>query len=220
MRKSLTITILSLATLTMAAMSLSCTNQPPSNTNLAAAPTPEPAPDRAAIVTELTKIENDWPRIIKERDGAAVRRIEADDVTIMYPDGSLGKKEDDARDIEAGTMSANSWEVGEIVVNVINKDLATVTLTNEVKNGKMKSPDGRTADISGRYRSIDTFVRRNGQWQYIAMSTVKLQGAAAMASPSPKSSPAASTSPAMKASPAAPRASEPKSSPAKPAATP
>jgi len=37
----------------------------------------EPPPDRAAIEAELTKIENDWPRIIKEHDAAAVRKMEA-----------------------------------------------------------------------------------------------------------------------------------------------
>src|SRR4051812_47299317 len=67
------------------------------NANIAVA-TPEPTPDKAAIQTELARIENDWARIIKERDGVTVRRIEADDVVIVYPDGSLGTKEQDAKD--------------------------------------------------------------------------------------------------------------------------
>src|SRR5688500_10234876 len=45
------------------------------------------AVDTAAIEAELLRIENDWPRVIKEKDVAAVGRVEADDVVIVYPDG-------------------------------------------------------------------------------------------------------------------------------------
>src|SRR4030095_17094401 len=85
-----------------------CAPAPNDNANIAVA-TPEPTPDKAAIETELTRIENDWPRIIKERDGATARRIEADDIVIIYPDGSIGNKEDDAKDIEAGLFTFASW---------------------------------------------------------------------------------------------------------------
>src|SRR5215831_7929596 len=171
MRK-LTTTILSMVIAALVALALGCSDQQTTN-NMAVAPTPEPTPDRAAIETELSRIENDWPRVIKERDGAAVRRMEADDVTIIYPDGSVGRKEDDVKDIEAGSLTADSWEITALKVNVVNANLATVSLINTVKNGKVKSPDGRTADISGKYQSLDTFVRRNGQGQYLAMASVK-----------------------------------------------
>src|SRR5439155_17197905 len=78
----------------------------PDNTNSANAnlATPQTTPDTDGITAEITRIENDWPRIIKERDGATVRKIEADDVAIVYPDGSTGGKEQDAKDIEAGSL--------------------------------------------------------------------------------------------------------------------
>src|SRR5262245_49845383 len=121
-----------------------CANAPgDNNANLAAA-TPEATPDKVAIETELTRIENDWPRIIRERDGATVRRVEADDVVIIYPDGTVGNKEQDAKDIEAGYFTFDSWDTSEVKVNVVNKDLAMVTLRYNVKNGVVKSPDGRS----------------------------------------------------------------------------
>src|SRR5881392_1499975 len=85
-----------------------------SNANAIAAPSAEATPDKAAIETELTRIENDWPRIIKERDGATVRRIEGDDVVIIYPDGTIGNKEDDTKDIEAGLFTFDSWDTQEV----------------------------------------------------------------------------------------------------------
>lgn len=204
MRRYLSVVILSAATVTLSqfgcASPQSNNNTAPTNANMAV---PEATPDKAAIEAELTKIENDWPRIIKERDGAAVRRIEADDVFLVYPDGQTGGREQDIKDIEAGSLSADSWEITDLKVNVLDKDVAVVSLRNTVKNGKYKMADGKSTDISGQYRSVDTFVRRNGQWQMVASATVKIQAPAASASPTPKASPSQGASPAMKPTPAA-----------------
>ncbi len=203
MKKLLSVAVLSLATALLALSQFGCAGQN-SNTNTVSKATPEPTPDKTAIAAELMKIENDWPRIIKEHDAAAVRRIEADDAVFIYPDGSLGDKAQDIKDMEAGALSADSWEVADLKVNVLDNDEAVVSGRSIVKGGKYKSPDGKTQDISGEYRWIDTYSRRNGQWQIVAGATTPImKGAMAAASPSPKASPAASGTPATKATPAA-----------------
>lgn len=184
-----------------------CANSPDNNANLAAA-TPEATPDKVAIETELTRIENDWPRIIRERDGATVRRVEADDVVIIYPDGTVGNKEQDAKDIEAGYFTFDSWDTSEVKVNVLNKDLAVVTLRYNVKNGVVKSPDGRSEGVSGQYLSLDTFARRNGQWQFIGLSSVQVKNPVSATPAAPAASPTASVPGAAKPSPT-PRSSPP-----------
>jgi len=192
---------LSLATLLVAAVlvvfsQFGCAS--PQNTNTAVStPMPAPTPDKAAIEAELTKIENDWPRIIKEHDVATVRRIEADDAIFVYPDGSLGDKAQDVKDMEAGSLSADSWEVLDLKVNVLDNDSAVVTGRNVVKGGKYKMPDGKVQDISGEYRWVDTFARRNGQWQVVAGAATPVQKGAA-ATPTPKASPSPGASPVMK----------------------
>jgi hypothetical protein len=50
-----------------------------------------------------------------------------------------------------------------------------------VKNGKYTAPDGKTYNISGEYRLVDTFARRNGQWQLVAGASVPIQKSAAPA---------------------------------------
>src|SRR6266850_1055802 len=137
MKRHFSVVVLAMATALLAFSQFGCASPQNTNTSTVTA-TPEPTPDKTAIEAELTKIENDWPRIIKERDGATVRRIEADDVVIVYPDGSM-----------------------------VNKDSAVVTLRYTVKNAKIKSPDGKSLDVSGQYLSLDTFARRNGQWQFV-----------------------------------------------------
>lgn len=166
-----------------------------------AATTATPAVDTAAIEKELLRIENDWPRVLREKDVAAVRRVEADDAIIIYPDGNVGDKAQDVKDFESGALTADSWEVLDLKTKVLSADAAIVSGRSVVKNGKYKMADGKSIDISGEYRFIDTFAKRNGQWQLVAAVSVPVKA------PGPTSSPATSTaSPAMKPSAASPSA--------------
>ena len=147
-----------------------------------AAPTNNSGPetvDTAAIEKDLLKIENDWPRVLREKDVAAIKRIEADDGVFVYPDGSIGNKAQDLKDIEAGNMTADSIEMLDLKAHVQNKDSAVVTGRTVIKNGKYKLPDGKTIDISGQYRFVDTFSRRNGEWKLVAGASVPIREAAA-----------------------------------------
>ena len=221
MKRFLLVVTLSLVAALFAFAQFGCAGPQPTtstNTNMAI---PAPTPDKAAIETELKKIENDWPRIMKEHDASAVKRIEADDAVFIYPDGSIGDKAQDVKDMESGVLSADSWEIADLKVNVLDNDSAVVSGRSIVKGGKYKMPDGKTQDISGEYRWIDTYARRNGQWQVVAgASTPVMKGAAGKPtpSPSPSPSPAMKASPATKASPTAKPSPAAKASPAMKAA--
>ena len=160
--------------------------------------------DTAAIEAELLRIENDWPRVVREKDVTAVGRIEADDAVFIYPDGSMGNKEQDLKDMASGNMTADSIEMKDLQVKVLDKDAAVVVGHNVIKNGRYKLPDGKVIDITGEYRFVDTFARRNGEWKLVAGASTKIAAPAASASPAAKASPAASpaASPVVKASPA------------------
>jgi hypothetical protein len=124
--------------------------------------------DTGAIELELKRIENDFPRVLKEKDTEAVDRVEADDIVVVYRDGTVGSKAQDISDIKSGNLSADSWEVTDMKVNVLNKDAAVVSGRSIIKGGKYKTPDGKTIDASGEIRWIDTFARRNGVWKLVA----------------------------------------------------
>ena len=192
--------ILSLA---LSLVLLSSCQRAPENTNVApvASPTAETV-NTAAIETELLRIENDWPRVLREKDAEAVKRVEADDAVFVYPDGNTGDKNSDVKDMESGALTAESWEVSDLKVNVLDRDAAVVTGRTTVKNGKYKMPNGKSIDISGQYRFVDTFVRRNGEWKLVAGSSTKVTAPEAAASPAASASPATSVSPAAGASPA------------------
>ena len=157
--------------------------------------------DTAAIELELKRIENDYPRVLKEKDANAVDQIEADDLVIIYTDGGVGSKTEDVTGIREGNMSADSWEVTDLQVKVLDKDAALVTGRSIVKGGKQKAPNGKTVDISGEYRFIDTFARRNGKWKLVGSVTVPVKPGVAGAP-----SPASTRTPEAKALPTAAKA--------------
>jgi hypothetical protein len=174
----------------------------PAETNRSEAPaaTPETV-DTAAIQTELLRIENDWPRVVREKDAAAARRVEGDDIVIVYPDGNVGDKTQDIKDIESGAMTAESVEMADLKVNVLDKDAAVVTGRMIIKNGKFKMPDGKSIEISGQYRFVDTFARRNAEWKLVAGASVPIREPGPATAASPGASPAAKASPTAPARP-------------------
>lgn len=197
MKKITSVAMLSFAAALLAFAQFGCGSPEPTTSTNVNMSTPAPTPDKAAIEAEILKIENDWPRIIKEHDAAAVKRIEADDGIFLYPDGTLGDKATDVKDMESGALTADSWEVSEIKVIVLDSNSAVAIGRNIVKNGKYKGQPFPYDD----FRFVDTFARRNGQWQVVAgAATPVMKGTA---SPSPKPSPSPNASPPMKASPAA-----------------
>ena len=208
MKKLLWLVTLSLVAAMFSFAQFGCAGPQPTTSTNANLAIPSPTPDKAAIETEIKKIENDWPRIIKEHDAATVKRIEADDAVFIYPDGTIGDKATDVKDMESAALTADLWEVADLKVNVIDDDSAVATGRTTVKGGKYK---GQPFPYDN-FRWIDTFVRRNGQWQVVAGAAIPVMKGTV--SPSPKPSPSPSASPAVKASPGAKASPTAKPSPA------
>ena len=152
-----------------------------------------------AIEAELTRIEKEWSAAVLRHDAESVGKYLADELVMTYPDGTSGTKSSELRDIAAGAMTADSWEVADTKVTVLSPDAAFITGRTIIKNGKFKAPESKTAvNISGEYRFTDVYARRNGQWLAVASQTTKIDKPApptVVASPSPALSPAPQASP-------------------------
>lgn len=180
------------------------------NRNLAvASPTPVKEPfDPAAIEAEVMRIEREWYSAAKTHNAEAAKGFLADNVVIVYPDGTSATKADEIRSIESGAMTADTYEMVESKVAVMNADSAFITGRSIIKNGKILVPNQKKPiDITGEYRFLDVYARRDGKWQVVASQAVTIDPrviAAAAASPSPAASvpqPPAATSPSPKPSP-------------------
>ncbi len=155
----------------------------------ATTPTPEPV-NKPAIEAELLQLEREWTTSVQKHDLEAVKRIEADDIFLTFPDGTTGTKADDLRDVESGALTADSYEIADAKVTVLAADIAIVTGRTLVKNGKYKSPEAKAIDISGQYRFTDVFAKRNGKWQVVASHATKIVNPVAAPSPTAVAPPA------------------------------
>jgi ketosteroid isomerase-like protein len=136
---------------------------------------PEPL-NTAAIETELKKMEADWANAYKTKDAAATRRILADDAILTYPDGTTGTKNDEIQMTETGAFSADAWDILDAKVTVLDADAAFMTGRTVIKNGKLKDPSsGQMVNITGEYRFLDVYAKRNGNWQIVASQVTKVQ---------------------------------------------
>ena len=164
----------SVLALLVTAVALSITGcQPAVDTNrnaaLATASPQKPAFDRAAIEAEVIKLEREWADANKSHNAEAVRRVVADDAVIVYPDGSAATKADEVRTIESGAITADAFEMIDPKVTVVNADSAFITGRSVIKNGKYKDANTKKSiDISGEYRFLDVYSRRDGKWQVVA----------------------------------------------------
>jgi ketosteroid isomerase-like protein len=176
------------------------------NRNLAAA-SATPAKetfDPVAIEAELIRIEREWAKAGQSHNAEAVKGFLADNAVMVYPDGTTATKAEEIRTIESGAITVDSYEMLEPKVMVINADSAFITGRSVIKNGKYAVPgQKKPIDISGEYRFLDVYSRRDGKWQVVASQAVKIDPAV-IAAAAAAASPAASVPPApAKASPTA-----------------
>jgi hypothetical protein len=131
--------------------------------------------DAAAIEAEIIKLEREWADSNKTHNSEAVKRNLADNAVIVYADGSTATKADEVKSIESGSITADSYEILDPKVTVIDADSAFITGRGVIKNGKNVVPGQRKPiDISGEYRFLDVYAKRDGKWQVVASQTTKI----------------------------------------------
>ena len=158
--------------------------------------------DIPAIEAEVLKLEREWAAASQGHNSEPVKRIVADDVVMVYPDGTMGTKTDEIASIESGTITSDSWDLLEPKVTVLNENVAFINGRAVIRNGKVRDPQTkRIRDISGEYRFTDIYMRRNGKWQAVASQTTRIENPTPPAvTPAPPAK--AQPSPSTQASPA------------------
>ena len=145
------------------------------NDAVAAATPAKERVDPVAIEAEILKLEREWMDAPKTKNGDAVRRVVADDAVLIYPDGTVATKADEVRTVESGDVTSDSFEMVDPKVTVIDADAAYIAGRSTIKNGKYKDPNTKkTIDISGEYRFLDVYAKRDGKWQVIASQATKV----------------------------------------------
>ena len=116
--------------------------------------------DRSQDEQALMKIQHEWAEARVKGDSSYTRRIETDDCTIVWPDGSIVNKRQDLQ-----TM------IGDVVFTEFKIDVLQVRLygdTGIVIGEGIKANEGKQVLLGRKFVWTDTFVKESGQWKVAA----------------------------------------------------
>ncbi len=109
----------------------------------------------------LIRIQHDWAEARVKGDSSYTRRLEAEDCTIVWPDGRIVNKRADLQ-----TMT------GDIVFTEFKVDDVRVRLYGDtgivVGQGIVRAQKGKKDLLGGKFVWTDTFVKQTGQWKVVA----------------------------------------------------
>ena len=121
-----------------------------------------------SVEQELIKLENDWNNATVKRDVAALSRLKADDYTAIDPDdGTIKTKAQGLADIKSGEDVTTSAVGDQWKVRVYGD--AAVVFSRETVKEQYKGKD-----VSGQYRFIDTWIKKDGRWQCVASAGARI----------------------------------------------
>jgi ketosteroid isomerase-like protein len=115
-----------------------------------------------SVEQELIKLENAWADAVVKKDLAFLEGIWGDDYAWTASDGNVWSKAQTLASLKSGEDAVLSLRTDDVKVRVYG-DAAVATgrsTFNETFKGK---------DVSGSERFTDTWVRRSGRWQCVAM---------------------------------------------------
>jgi ketosteroid isomerase-like protein len=117
--------------------------------------------DHSGEEQALMKIQHEWAEARVKGDSSYTRRLEAEDCTIVWPDGRIVNKRGD---LESMT--------GDIVFSELKIDDLRVRLYGDagivVGQGRIKAYKGKQDLLSGKFVWTDTFAKQGGQWKVVA----------------------------------------------------
>ena len=109
----------------------------------------------------LMKIQHEWADARVKGDSSYTRRIEADDRTIVWPDGRIVNKRADLESM-SGDIVFSEFKIENLRVRPYGE---TGIVIGE---GIIKAHKGKQDLLGGKFVWTDTFVKQGGQWKVVA----------------------------------------------------
>jgi ketosteroid isomerase-like protein len=109
----------------------------------------------------LIKIQHEWAEARVKGDTSYTRRVEANDCTVVWPDGRIVNKEEDLQTM-TGDIVFSEFKIHNLRVRLYG-DTGIV-----VGEGIIKAHEGKQNLLGGKFVWTDTFVKQGDQWKVIA----------------------------------------------------
>ena len=108
----------------------------------------------------LMKIQHEWAEARVKGDSSYTRRLEAEDCTIVWPDGRIVNKRGDLQSMTDIVFS--EFEIQNLQVGLYGH---TGIVVGE---GIIKAHKGKRDVLGGKFVWTDTFVKKDGAWKVVA----------------------------------------------------
>jgi ketosteroid isomerase-like protein len=109
----------------------------------------------------LMKIQREWAEARVKGDSSYTRRIEADDCTIVWPDGRIVNKRQDLQTM-TGDIVFTEFKINDLRARIY-EDTGIV-----VGEDMIKAHMGKQDLLGGKFVWTDTFVKQGGEWKVVA----------------------------------------------------
>jgi ketosteroid isomerase-like protein len=109
----------------------------------------------------LIKIQHDWAEARMKGDSSYTRRLETENCTVVWPDGSIVNKREDLKSM-VGDIGFTEFKIDDLQVRLYG-DTGIV-----VGHGTIKAHQGKQNLLGGKFVWTDTFIKRDGVWKVVA----------------------------------------------------
>jgi len=115
----------------------------------------------AADEQALIKIQHDWAEARMKGDRDYTRQLEAENCTVVWPDGSIVNKKADLQSM-TGDIAFTEFKIDDLRVRLYG-DTGIV-----VGQGTIKAHEGKQNLFGGKFVWTDTFIKQHGAWKVVA----------------------------------------------------
>jgi ketosteroid isomerase-like protein len=109
----------------------------------------------------LIKIQHEWAEARMKGDSSYTRRLEAENCTVVWPDGSVVNKREDLRSM-TGDIVFTEFKINDLQVRLYG-DTGIV-----VGQGTIKAHERKQNLLGGKFVWTDTFIKQNDEWKVVA----------------------------------------------------
>jgi ketosteroid isomerase-like protein len=109
----------------------------------------------------LVRVQHEWAEARLKGDTSYARRLEAEDCTIVWPDGRIVNKLEDLQSM-TGDIVFTEFKIDDLRVRLYG-DTGIV-----VGEGMIKAHKEKQVLLGGEFVWTDTFVKQGGQWKVVA----------------------------------------------------
>lgn len=108
----------------------------------------------------LIKIQHEWVEARMKGDSSFTRRLEAENCTVVWPDGSIVNKREDLKSM-SGDIAFSEFKIDDLQVRLYGNTAIVVG------QGTIRAHEGKQNLLGGKFVWTDAFVKQNGAWKVV-----------------------------------------------------